>query len=264
MQGNLVAACAGSGRMAILDPPPGLKPTDVQTWRDDPAMPNDPYATLYWPWIEVLHPITGEKFTMPPCGHVAGVWARTDTNRGVHKAPANEELMGTVGLGYLAADGDSDLLNPDGINVIRGFTGRGTRIWGARTLAVNTAPEWKYVNVRRLFNYVETSILNGTSWAVFEPNDALFWGQLRVSVGNFLTGVWRSGALFGTTPGRRVLRQVRRGHQPPGPDRWRPGEHPHRDRPRQAGGVRRLPDQPVRRDRHVAARPSESEESPHG
>jgi phage tail sheath protein FI len=200
VQGDLVAACSAGGRMAILDPPPGMKPTDVQTWRDDAAMPNDPYATLYWPWIEVLHPITGEKFTMPPCGHVAGVWARTDNDRGVHKAPANEELLGSVGLAYLAADGDSDTLNPDGINVIRGFTGRGTRIWGARTLSVHTAPEWKYINVRRLFNYVETSILDGTSWAVFEPNDALLWGQLRVSVGNFLTGVWRSGALFGATP----------------------------------------------------------------
>ena len=200
VQGDLVAACSAGGRMAILDPPPGLNPTAVKTWRDDPTTPNDPYATLYWPWIEVLHPITGEKLMIPPCGHVAGVWARTDGVRGVYKAPANEELMGTVGLGYLAADGDSDLLNPDGINIIRGFTGRGTRIWGARTLAVNTAPEWKYVNVRRLFNYVEASILNGTNWAVFEPNDEILWGQLRVSVGNFLTGVWRSGALFGSTP----------------------------------------------------------------
>jgi phage tail sheath protein FI len=200
VQGALVAACSEGGRMAILDPPPGLKPQAVADWRNDAAMPNNPYATLYWPWIEVMHPVTGDKFTMPPCGHVAGVWARTDNTRGVHKAPANEELAGTVGLDYLAADGDSDLLNPAGINVIRGFTGRGTRIWGARTLSVHTAPEWKYINVRRLFNYVETSILNGTSWAVFEPNDALLWGQLRVSVTNFLTGVWRSGALFGTTP----------------------------------------------------------------
>ncbi|MEA2131380.1 MAG: uncharacterized protein QOJ85_4271 [Solirubrobacteraceae bacterium] len=200
VQGDLVAACSASSRMAILDPPPGLNPTGVKTWRDDPAMPNNPYATLYWPWIEVKHPITGANIVMPPCGHVAGVWARTDGTRGVQKAPANETLMGAVDLEFTATDGDSDLLNPDGVNVIRGFTGRGTLIWGARTLAVNTAPEWKYINVRRLFNFVEASILNGTNWAVFEPNDELLWGQLRVSVANFLMGVWRDGALFGATP----------------------------------------------------------------
>ena len=264
VQGNLVAACAGSGRMAILDPPPGLKPTDVQTWRDDPAMPNDPYATLYWPWIEVLHPITGEKFTMPPCGHVAGVWARTDTNRGVHKAPANEELMGTVGLGYLAADGDSDLLNPDGINVIRGFTGRGTRIWGGQDaggqhragMEVRQRPA--AVQLRRDVDPQRHELggLRAQRRAVVGPAACL--GQ------QFPDRRLAQRCAVRHDARRRVLRQVRRGHQPPGPDRWRPGEHPHRDRPRQAGGVRRLPDQPVRRDRHVAARPSESEESPHG
>jgi phage tail sheath protein FI len=185
-------------RMAILDPPPGLNKQDIFAWREDSATPASPFAVLYWPWIEVHDPFTGGRIPVPPCGHMAGVWAGTDSDRGVHKAPANVAVNGLLGVASEINDGDQDLLNPAGINCIRSFAGRGVRVWGARTLSDD--PEWRYLNVRRLFNYVSASILKGTQWAVFEPNDEFLWGQLRVSVGNFLMGVWRGGALFGSTP----------------------------------------------------------------
>jgi phage tail sheath protein FI len=185
-------------RMAILDPPPGLNKQDIFAWRDQPATPASPFSVLYWPWLEVYDPFSGGTMHVPPCGHMAGVWAGTDDDRGVHKAPANVSIKGVVGLATEITDGDQDLLNPAGINCIRAFHGRGIQVWGARTLTND--PEWRYINVRRLFNYVSASILKGTQWAVFEPNDEFLWGQLRVSVGNFLLGVWRGGALFGSTP----------------------------------------------------------------
>jgi phage tail sheath protein FI len=185
-------------RMAILDPPPGLSKQDIFPWRDDPATPASPFAALYWPWLEVRDPFSGGTMHVPPCGHMAGVWAGTDSDRGVHKAPANVSVQGVVGVATEITDGDQDQLNPAAINCIRAFHGRGIQVWGARTLTND--PEWRYINVRRLFNYVSASILKGTQWAVFEPNDEFLWGQLRVSVGNFLLGVWRGGALFGATP----------------------------------------------------------------
>jgi phage tail sheath protein FI len=143
--------------------------------------------------------VTNKVIPVPPCGHVAGVWARSDNTRGVHKAPANEVAQGAVGLTYQTTKGEQDTLNPNGINCIRSFPGRGIRIWGARTLSSN--PSWRYINVRRLFNYVEKSIENGTQWVVFEPNDRLLWSRVRRDVGNFLRTVWADGALFGATPG---------------------------------------------------------------
>lgn len=185
-------------RMAILDPPPGLNKQDIFDWREDARTPASNFAVLYWPWVEVMNPFSGKGMLVPPCGHMAGVWAGTDTERGVHKAPANVAVQSIIGLGAELTDGDQDLLNPAGINCIRSFHGSGIRVWGARTLSSD--PEWKYINVRRLFNYISASILAGTQWAVFEPNDEFLWGQLRVSVGNFLMNTWRSGALFGATP----------------------------------------------------------------
>jgi hypothetical protein len=126
------------------------------------------------------------------------VWARTDTSRGVHKAPANEVILGVNGLGFQITHGEQGGLNQAGINCIRAFPGRGIRIWGARTLSSD--PEWRYLNVRRLFNYISESIMEGTNWAVFEPNDQRLWSSLRISVSNFLTRTWRQGALFGATP----------------------------------------------------------------
>jgi phage tail sheath protein FI len=197
VQTTVASFCERTKRMAILDPPSGLTNQEVSVWRAQSQTPATPFATLYWPWLDILD-TKGNVIHIPPCGHVAGVWARTDGMRGVHKAPANEELMGVVGLGFdldAVAQGE---LNTAGINCIRGFKGRGTRMWGARTLGAD--PEYRYLNVRRLVNYISASILQGTQWAVFEPNDEILWGQVSVSVGAFLTGVWRSGALFGATP----------------------------------------------------------------
>jgi hypothetical protein len=126
------------------------------------------------------------------------VWARNDATRGVHKAPANEVVRGAVAVATQITKGEHDLLNPVGVNCVRAFPGRGIRIWGARTLSSD--PSWRYINVRRLFNYVETSILSGTNWVVFEPNDPDLWGRMRRTIAGFLYRVWLDGALFGTTP----------------------------------------------------------------
>jgi phage tail sheath protein FI len=197
VQGTVVDFCERGRRMAILDPPSGLTDQEVLAWRTNNIDPS-PFATLYWPWIQVKDPLSGTTIEIPPCGHVAGAWAGTDGQRGVHKAPANVGMAGVVGLGFAVSDGAQDQLNRLGVNCIRTFPGRGTLIWGARTL--ETDGEWKYLNVRRLFNYLMASILQSTNWAVFEPNDEVLWGQLRVSVTNFLTVTWRSGALVGATP----------------------------------------------------------------
>jgi phage tail sheath protein FI len=155
-------------------------------------------AALYYPWIEVMDPLTRRPITIPPSGHIAGVWARVDDQRGVHKAPANEVIMGANGLAFQVTHAEQGGLNKNGINCIRAFPGRGIRIWGARTLSSD--PEWRYINVRRLFNFVSESIMTGTQWSVFEPNDPFLWTSLSISVSNFLRNVWRSGALFGATP----------------------------------------------------------------
>src|SRR5262249_36984638 len=135
---------------------------------------------------------------VPPSGHMAGVWARNDGTRGVHKAPANEVVRGAVSLQTNVTQGEQALLNPNGVNVIRAFSGRGIRIWGARTQSSD--PAWRYINVRRLFNYIEESIYRGTQWVVFEPNDLDLWKRIDRTISSFLLGVWRDGALFGATP----------------------------------------------------------------
>ncbi len=155
------------------------------------------YAAFYYPWIKVIDPESGLKRLVPPGGHVIGIYARSDTERGVHKAPANEVVRNTVELEFNLTKGDQDILNPRGVNVIRAFAGRGRRVWGARTLSSD--PLWKYVNVRRLFIFLEESIEEGTQWVVFEPNDEKLWARVRQTISQFLTGVWRSGALMGTT-----------------------------------------------------------------
>jgi hypothetical protein len=146
----------------------------------------------------VYDPATNANIHVPPSGHIAGVWGRNDDTRGVHKAPANEPVRGVVAVGCDLTSREQELLNPVGINCVRSFPGRGIRIWGARTLSSD--PEWRYVNVRRLFNYLEESILNGTQWVVFEPNDPALWARVRRTITAFLTNEWRKGALFGLTP----------------------------------------------------------------
>ena len=200
VQGMMIAHCEHMGdRVAILDAPPNLTPQEVKNWRMNTAGYDSSYAALYYPWITVMDPVLNKPIQIPPSGHMAGIWARNDNTRGVHKAPANEVVQGALSTVYQTTKGEQDTLNPIGVNCIRAFPGRGIRVWGARTLSSN--PSWRYINVRRLFNYVEKSIENGTQWVVFEPNDRMLWGRVRRDVSNFLTMVWRDGALFGSTPG---------------------------------------------------------------
>jgi phage tail sheath protein FI len=195
----MIAHCELMGdRMAILDPPPGLSAQQVKDWRMDTAGYDSKYAALYYPWVKIFDPISGSNTFLPPSGHMAGVWARTDGTRGVHKAPANEIVRGAVTLQTLLTKGEQELLNPIGVNCIRSFSGRGVRVWGARTLSSDSA--WRYLNVRRLFNYLEESILDGTQWVVFEPNDDALWARVRRTISAFLTMEWRKGSLFGLTP----------------------------------------------------------------
>jgi phage tail sheath protein FI len=196
----MIAHCELMGnRMAILDPPPGLSPQRVREWRNDEAGYDSKYAALYYPWVKVFDPASGVNSFIPPSGHMAGVWARNDATRGVHKAPANEVVRGAVNLEVRITKAEQELLNPIGVNCIRSFPGKGIRVWGARTLS-STDPAWRYLNVRRLFNYLEESILNGTQWVVFEPNDDALWARIRRTISAFLVMEWRKGALFGLTP----------------------------------------------------------------
>ncbi|MFI9455226.1 phage tail sheath family protein [Amycolatopsis sp. NPDC052450] len=186
-------------RFAILDPQDGLDIEGIQTFRESF---DTRYAALYYPWLVASDPSTNQFVEVPPSGHLAGIYARTDTERGVHKAPANVVIRGirrTDGIAQDVTKRHQDLLNPKGINAIRFFPGLGQRVWGARTLSSDTV--WKYINVRRLFLFIEESIDEGTQWVVFEPNDESLWALVRQTVSNFLTTVWRSGALAGTTAG---------------------------------------------------------------
>jgi phage tail sheath protein FI len=199
LQGKMIAHAELMGdRMAILDTPDGLIPQEVLEWRMNTAGYDSKMAALYWPWIEVMDPLTRRPTRVPPSGHVAGVWARVDETRGVHKAPANEVIRGANGLAFNITHAEQGELNRNGINCIRAFPGRGIRIWGARTLSSD--PEWRYINVRRLFNFISESIMLGTQWSVFEPNDQQLWGRLATNIGSFLIRVHRSGALFGASP----------------------------------------------------------------
>ena len=199
VQSMIITHCERLGdRVAILDAPPNMSPQEMRKWRVDVAAYDSSYAALYYPWIQVNDPVQKRPVYIPPSGHLAGLWARTDNTRGIHKAPANENVRGATGLAYNVTKGEQDTLNPNGINCIRAFPGMGIRVWGARTLANN--PSWRYLNVRRLFNYVEKSIERGTMWVVFEPNNPRLWARVRRDVTAFLTTIWRSGALFGASP----------------------------------------------------------------
>ena len=200
-------------RVAILDPPPSLKAQQIKEWRVDKAGYDSKYATIYWPRLKVMDPSHGKAIFVPPCGHIAGVWARNDDTRGVHKAPANEVVRGAIAVELNITKGEHDQLNPVAVNCIRSFPGQGIRVWGARTLSSD--PEWRYLNVRRLFNYIEESILSGTNWVVFEPNDPKLWDSVRRTVTMFLRRVWRDGALFGKTPAEAFFVKCDEENNPP-------------------------------------------------
>ena len=189
----VVAHCENKGdRFAILQAP------QVAGAVSDMETPVDSsYAGYYYPWITVSDPHTNREKLVPPGGHVAGIMARSDATHGVHAAPANEPVRGALELQHDITKDEQDILNPKGINCLRSFQGRGIQLWGART--TSSDPSWKYINVRRLFLYVEQSIEEGTEWAVFESNDKDLWARVRQSVENFLTTVWRDGGLQGST-----------------------------------------------------------------
>jgi phage tail sheath protein FI len=210
----MIAHCELMGdRVAVLDAPPGLNAQQVKEWRVDKVGYDSKYATLYWPWIKVFDPLSGQARHVPPSGHIAGIWARNDDTRGVHKAPANEVIRGAISLELNLTKSEHDQLNPSGINCIRAFPGRGIRVWGART--VSSDPAWRYLNVRRLFNFVEESIFEGTQWVVFEPNDQRLWGRVKRTINAFLLRVWRDGALFGATPDQAFFVKCDAENNPP-------------------------------------------------
>lgn len=165
-----------------------------------PRQSDGGYGAFYFPWLIIRDPLAADQFVpVPPSGHIAGIWARTDVLRGVHKAPANEPVRGAVNLTYHLTRAEQALLNPEGVNCIRFFSQEGIRVWGARTLA-DSASEWRYLSVRRLFNVIKESIADNTRWIVFEPNDYTLWKSIRRDISAFLTLLWRDGALMGRTP----------------------------------------------------------------
>jgi hypothetical protein len=189
-------------RIAVVDGPVGSSLNEIRNFR---GRFDSKYAALYHPWVEILDPLVPtapgvprQKLLLPPSGFVTGIYARNDIERGVYKAPANEVVRGLTRFELNVNTGRQEVLNPEGINCLRFFEGRGNRVWGARTMSSD--PEWIYVNVRRLFIYVEHSIDKATQWAVFEPNNERLWRNIRQSVEDFLFVRWRDGALIGAKP----------------------------------------------------------------
>ena len=197
VQSALIAFCENKKScFAILDIPMELTKTNyVANFRD---MYDSTYAAMYHPWLQMYDAGSKHAAYFPPSGAMAGIYARSDNERGVHKAPANEVVRGCTGLSCSYNTGEQDILNPLGVNLIRAFPGRGIRVWGARTISSNGL--WKYVNVRRLFIYVEESIKANTNWVVFEPNSEALWSRVTRTIANFLATCWRDGALAGSSP----------------------------------------------------------------
>ncbi len=182
-------------RIAVLDSSDEHLISDVRQYR---GQIDSKHAALYYPWVTIVNPLDGEEINLPPSGFVAGIYARNDVEKGVHKAPANEVVRLAIGFESMLNKSQQDVLNPEGINCFRFFDGRGYRLWGART--ISSDPEWKYVNLRRYFAYLERSIELGTQWVVFENNDHRLWANVRRTVEDFLFNEWKSGRLFGEKP----------------------------------------------------------------
>ncbi|MBO5279082.1 MAG: phage tail sheath family protein [Lachnospiraceae bacterium] len=201
---SLVSHCENTkSRFAVIDMPENMTKTkDLIEYR---GMIDSTYAAMYHPWIQVFDRSSNKPGFIPPSGAVLGVYSRTDISRGVHKAPANESIACT-GLKINYNKGEQDILNPEGINLIRNIPGSGIRIWGARTASSNSA--FKYVNVRRLFIYVEESIKANTNWVVFEPNDATLWSRVSITVSSFLDTLWRNGMLAGASPAESYFVEI--------------------------------------------------------
>lgn len=197
VQSALVGYCEGRAScFAILDIP--FDHTTVDEILTHRSYFDSNYGAIYHPWLHYYDPLEKRNFFIPPSGVMAGVYARCDSERGVFKAPANEPIRGCIGLSVTYNEAEQGKCNPQGVNLIRSIPGSGIRVWGART--ISSDPSWKYINVRRLFIYIEESIKANTSWAVFEPNDQILWSRLESTIAMFLTTLWRNGALVGTTP----------------------------------------------------------------
>lgn len=196
VQSALVSHCEGfASRFAILDMPFDSKEVaELQAFKENI---DSSYAAMYHPWLQCYDPLANRKVFLPPSGSMAGIYARTDNSRGVHKAPANEVVRNCTGLSIKYNEAEQGKLNPKGINLIRNIPGQGIRVWGARTCSSDG--NWKYVNVRRLFIFLEESIKANTNWAVFEPNDEMLWSRVEGTIRVFLTTQWRNGALAGST-----------------------------------------------------------------
>lgn len=196
VQSALVSHCEGlASRFAILDMPFDKKEvSELQAFKEGV---DSSYAAMYHPWLQCYDPLANRKVFMPPSGSMAGIYARTDNSRGVHKAPANEVVRNCTDLAVKYNEAEQGKLNPKGINLIRSLPGQGIRVWGARTCSSDG--NWKYVNVRRLFIFLEESIKANTNWAVFEPNDETLWSRVEGTIRVFLTTQWRNGALAGST-----------------------------------------------------------------
>jgi Bacteriophage tail sheath protein len=235
----LLSHCEAMGdRVAVLDPPAEVD--DVDRLKEVAAATSRPvkdaegdeaksrsrpglrprnsdrgFGAFYFPWITIADPLDPRTLVdCPPCGHVAGIYARTDAARGVHKAPANELVRGALNVTYRVTQGEQGELNRSGVNCIRFFHREGIRVWGARTLA-ESASEWRYLSVRRLFNMVEESIARSTRWVVFEPNDRSLWQSIKRDVKAFLLQLWRDGALMGRTPEEAFFVQCDEETNPP-------------------------------------------------
>ena len=197
VQAKLIAHCENLGsRFAVLDAP--LDCTGVAALNDHRRAYDSSYAALYAPWVQVYDPLLKRPTYLPPSGSVCGIYARTDVDRGVFKAPANEIVRGCTGLSVAYNEAEQAKLNPGGVNLIRSIPGQGFRVWGARTCSSDG--NWKYVNVRRLFIFLEESIRSNTGWVVFEPNDEALWSRVKGTISLFLEGQRRNGALAGATP----------------------------------------------------------------
>ena len=203
---EIIAHCAKMrDRFAITHSTPADTLSNIQGI--DPP-PDTTFAAFYFPWIKVYNPLIYQDSLVPPSGHVAGIYAKTDIERGVFKAPANEVVVGARAVQFQITKQNQDILNPKGVNCIRVFPGRGIRLWGARTCSRNTL--WKYVSVRRYFLYVGESIDEGTQWVVFEPNDERLWARVNQTITQFLITEWRNGALMGTKPSEAFFVKVDR------------------------------------------------------
>lgn len=196
VQSDLVSHCENMGnRFAVLDMPLDNKEvSDLQEFRENV---DTSYAAMYHPWLLCYDSLAKQNVFLPPSGAIAGIYGRTDNTRGVHKAPANETVRNCTGLSVNYNEAEQGKLNPKGINLIRALPGQGIRVWGARTCSSDG--NWKYVNVRRLFIFIEESIRANTNWAVFEPNDEMLWSRVEGTIRVFLTTQWRNGALAGAT-----------------------------------------------------------------